>query len=173
MLVWFNLSCMYWIDDDIIKWKHFLRYWPCVWGIHRSLVNSLHKGKWCWALMFSLICAWINGWGNSREAGDLRHHHAHYDVSVMYHLVSLIIVTSLCRDTPAVSTCEVLSTICCIQLDQLDSLLPHCSQRQNGQHFGDDNLSNWFNFMKIVVFFKFHWNLFLSVLSTISQHWFK
>ena len=21
--------------DDVIKWKHFLRYWPFVWGIHR------------------------------------------------------------------------------------------------------------------------------------------
>ena len=25
--------------DDVIKWKHFLRYWPFVWGIHRSSVN--------------------------------------------------------------------------------------------------------------------------------------
>ena len=34
-------------------------------------------------LMFSLICAWINGWVNIDEAGDLRHHRAHYDVTVM------------------------------------------------------------------------------------------
>ena len=33
--------------------------------------------------MFSLICASINGWVNNREAGDLRRHHAHYDVNVM------------------------------------------------------------------------------------------
>ena len=31
---------------------HFLRYWPFVRGIHRSLVNSLHKGQWRRALMF-------------------------------------------------------------------------------------------------------------------------
>ena len=24
------------IDDDVIKWKHFPRYWPFVRGIHRS-----------------------------------------------------------------------------------------------------------------------------------------
>ena len=30
--------------DDVIKWKHFPRYWPFVRGIHRSPVNSLHKG---------------------------------------------------------------------------------------------------------------------------------
>ena len=36
--------------------------WPSVWGIHRSPVNSPHKGHWRGALMFSLIYAWINGW---------------------------------------------------------------------------------------------------------------
>ena len=33
--------------------------------------------------MFSLICDWINGWVNNREAGDLRRHRAQYDVTVM------------------------------------------------------------------------------------------
>ena len=42
-----------------------------------------HKGQWRGALMFSLICVWINGWVNNREAGDLRRYHAHYDVIVM------------------------------------------------------------------------------------------
>ena len=42
--------------DDVIKWKHFPRYWPFVRGIHRSQVNSPHKGQWRGALMFSLIC---------------------------------------------------------------------------------------------------------------------
>ena len=46
-------------------------------------VNSPHKGQWRGALMFSLICVWINGWVNNREAGDLRHHRGHYDVNVM------------------------------------------------------------------------------------------
>ena len=47
---------------DVIKWKHFPRYWPFVQGINRSPVNSPHKDPWRGALMFSLICAWINGW---------------------------------------------------------------------------------------------------------------
>ena len=34
--------------------------------------------------MFSFICAWINGWVNTREAGDLRRHRIHYDVIVMF-----------------------------------------------------------------------------------------
>ena len=41
------------------------------------------KGLWGGALMFSLICAWINGWLNNREAGDLRRHRDQYDVTVM------------------------------------------------------------------------------------------
>ena len=72
-----------WLHDDVIKWKHFPRYWPFVRGIHRSMMNSPHKGQWREALMFSLICAWINDWVNNREAGDLRCHHAHYDIIVM------------------------------------------------------------------------------------------
>ena len=35
------------------------------------------------SLVFSSICAWINGRVNSREAGDLRRHRAHYDVTAM------------------------------------------------------------------------------------------
>ena len=71
------------LHEDVIKWKHFLRYWPFVWGNHRSPLNSPQKGKWHGALMFSLIFARINGWVNNREAGDLRRHRGHYDVTVM------------------------------------------------------------------------------------------
>ena len=45
--------------------------------------NSPHKGQWRGALMFSLICARINSWVNTDEAGDLRRHRAHYDVILM------------------------------------------------------------------------------------------
>ena len=69
--------------DDVIKWKHFPLYWPFVRGIHRSPVNSTHKGQWRGALMFSLICVWIKDWVNNRETDDLRRYHAHYDVIVM------------------------------------------------------------------------------------------
>ena len=41
-----NKCPVYIFHDDVIKWKHFLRYWPFVRGIHRSLVNSPHKGQW-------------------------------------------------------------------------------------------------------------------------------
>ena len=67
-----------------MKGKHFPRYWPFVRGIHRSPVNSPHKGQWRGALIFSLICVWINGWVNNHEAGDLRRYRAHHDVTVFW-----------------------------------------------------------------------------------------
>ena len=58
-------------------------YWPFVRGIHRSPVTSPHEGQWRGALMFSLLCVWINGWVNNREPGDLIRYRTHYDVTVM------------------------------------------------------------------------------------------
>ena len=60
--------------NNVIKWKHFPRYYPFVWGIHGSPVNSPHKGQWRGALMVSLVCTWTNAWVNNRDAGDLRRH---------------------------------------------------------------------------------------------------
>ena len=92
-------QCIAAYQDDVIKWKHFASYWPFVRGIHRSPVNSPHKGQWHGALMFSLIFAWINVWVNNGEAGDLRHHRAHYDVIVISH--GLDIVAGLLFDVSA------------------------------------------------------------------------
>ena len=41
-----SLSLILKNHDDVIKWKHFPPYWPFVRGIHRSPVNSPHKGQW-------------------------------------------------------------------------------------------------------------------------------
>ena len=53
-------------------------------GIHRSPANSPHTDRWRGAFMFFFICAWTNGWVNNQDAGDLRLHRAHYDVTVMW-----------------------------------------------------------------------------------------
>ena len=71
----------------ILMMTSFPRYWPFVRGIYLSPVNSPHKGQWRGALMFSLICVWINGWVNNREAGDLRRYRTHYDVIVMFYTI--------------------------------------------------------------------------------------
>ena len=71
------------MHDDVIKWKYFPRYWPFVRGIHWQPMNSPHKGQWRGALMYFLSCACVNGWMNNGEAGGLRRHRIHYDVTVM------------------------------------------------------------------------------------------
>ena len=80
-----NYSNCFAYHDIVIKWKHFPRYWPFVRGIHRWPVNSPHKGQWRGALMFSLICVWVNSRINNRKAGDLRRYSAHHcnDIIVM------------------------------------------------------------------------------------------
>ena len=60
----------------------FSHYRPFVRGIHRWPVNFPHRGQWRGTLLFSLICAWTNDWVNTRDAGDLRRHRSHYDVTV-------------------------------------------------------------------------------------------
>ena len=99
--------------DDVIKWKPFPRYWPFVREIHRSLVNFPHKGQRHEALMFSLICAWINSWVSNRKAGDLRRHRSHYDVIVMD--------TEVCQLRWQWYIC--LENVCCIFCCRLSDFL--------------------------------------------------
>ena len=71
--------------DDVIKRKHFPRNWPLCGeftgpgevSTQRPVTRSFD----------ALICVWINGWVNNREAGDLRRQRGHYDVIVMTELV--------------------------------------------------------------------------------------
>ena len=76
-----------WQSEDMqSRWRHQMEAFFALLALfaENSPVNSPHKGQWHGALMFSLICAWINGWVNNRKACDLRRHrHAHYDAIVM------------------------------------------------------------------------------------------
>ena len=71
--------------DDVIKWNHFSAL------LTLCARNSPVTGEFpsqrpvMRSLMFSLIRAWTNGRVNNRDAGDLRHHRAHYDVIVMFY----------------------------------------------------------------------------------------
>ena len=90
--IWVSV-CQLLMDLSVSKyenpwWRHQMETFSalltlCV-EIHRSSVNSPHKCQGRGALMFSLIWAWINGWVNNREAGDIRRHRTHYDVIVMH-----------------------------------------------------------------------------------------
>ena len=71
----------------IIWWLHQMETFSALLAIcagNSSVSGEFpHKGQWRRALMFSLICVWINGWVNNRNAGYLRLYRAHYDVTVM------------------------------------------------------------------------------------------
>ena len=64
-------------------WCHQMEAFFRVTGPLGGEFNSLHKTQWRRVLILSLISTWINDWVNNHEAGDLRGHLAHYDITVM------------------------------------------------------------------------------------------
>ena len=70
-------------------WRHQMETFSALLAL--CVINSLvtgefpAKGQWSGALMHFFIFAWMNGWVNNLEAGDLRHYHAHYDLTVTEH----------------------------------------------------------------------------------------
>ena len=71
------------VHDDVIKWKHFPRYSPFVWG--NSPVNGEFSTQSSVTrnLMFSFICAWTSCWVNKGDADNLRRYRSHCDAIVM------------------------------------------------------------------------------------------
>ena len=65
--------------DDVIKWKHFhvVGRVPVTgeFPVQRPVTRRFD--------IFFDVCPKKNGWVNNGEAGDLRRHRTHYDVSVM------------------------------------------------------------------------------------------
>ena len=85
----FNFYCVVWCLRNhvwILSWcrhqKYFPRYWPLLGGFP-------DKGQWGRALMFSLMCAWINGWTNSGvietpSCSLWRHYNVHWELDCTY-----------------------------------------------------------------------------------------
>ena len=91
VLLWFSM-CPWWRH----QMETFSALLTLCAGNSPVPVNSMHKGQWRGALMFSLICVWINDWVNNREAGDLRCYLGHYDVNAMCHSTHRGQVTHIC-----------------------------------------------------------------------------
>ena len=91
--------------DDVIKWKNFPPYCP----LSVEFTGSPHKGQWRGDFMFSLICAWSNNWANNRDAGDLRRHRAHCDVTVIYELQNMSFLIRPCWQTSSCFTLAMIS----------------------------------------------------------------
>ena len=84
---------------EIYKFLRFQLRRPCQYMMTSSNGNIFrvtgplcgeHKGQWRGTLMASLICIWINGWVNNREAGDLRRHRGDYNVILMIDTLSTV-----------------------------------------------------------------------------------
>ena len=52
MDAWWHNSIT-WIHDDVIKWKHFLRNWPFVRGIHRWIPRTKASNAKLWCFHWS------------------------------------------------------------------------------------------------------------------------
>ena len=85
-----NVGGLAWDKNSLVvspRWRHQMETFSALLALRAGNspvpVNSPHKGQWRGALMFSLICARMSDWVNNREAGDLRRHRGHYDVSEM------------------------------------------------------------------------------------------
>ena len=76
------------LDRSSSWWRHEMETFSALLAICAG--NSPVPGEFpaqrpvTWSFEASLICVWINGWVNNREAGDLRRYRAHYDVIVMF-----------------------------------------------------------------------------------------
>ena len=72
------------IHDDVIKWKHFLRYWPLVRGIHRTPVRvpltRSNKGQWCGSVVFFFYL-----WLNKRLSKQSRHRWLEAPLQSLWH----------------------------------------------------------------------------------------
>ena len=88
LLIYIENNVCTWVTNGFSAhawWRHQMETFSAL------LAISPHKGQWHGALMFSLICVWINNWVNNREAGDLRHYRAHYDVIVSERVILVFI----------------------------------------------------------------------------------
>ena len=170
-------------------WRHQMETFFALLAICAG--NPLVIGQWRGTLMFSLIYAWIKGWVNNREAGDLRRHRAHYEVILIYCPIRIfsyncnnlgkcygeMFITVLIRTFGAFSlrhnkSCVYENSAFSAQVFYNSS---HCINSppsgQNGHHFPDDIFRCVFVNEKFVFWLKVHWSLFLRVQLTTSQHW--
>ena len=108
--------------DDVIKWKHFRRYWTFVRGMHRSPVNSPHKVQWRGALIVSLICAlnkrlskqsWGRWFGAPSRSSWRHHNDLNIDVTIISEYV-LCAVRMLRLWTLAKYSCIATDPLCVV-----------------------------------------------------------
>ena len=170
---------MLWKNE--ISWDFSLRWISARWRHQMKIFSALlafcagnspvtgefpHKSQWHGALMFSLIGAWMDDWVNNYEAGDLRRHRTHYDVTVMERNPKL--------QEPQGPISTIGSFLICVVMKDTTLYLTHppppppppwrkwpISQTTFTNDFFSGTKTSF------AYWFKFHWSLFLMVQMTI------
>ena len=135
-------SCQ--LHDDVIKWKHFPRYWPLCGEFFDLRLNK------CWV--------------NNGDAGDSRRHLAHYDATVMLtqgcqalHVWKISNSVNCSRKLTLWPLGDTACTLTPFPLDKMAAI-------------SQTTYSNAVSLMKSFVFwFKFHWSLFIRVTVSIGS----
>ena len=78
---WPGTHCTY--DFSITWWRHQMETFSALLALCEGIPSVTGGFPSQRQVMFALICAWTNSWANYQDAGDLRRHRAHYDVTVM------------------------------------------------------------------------------------------
>ena len=137
-------------------------------GEFTGRIPHTKASEWRGALMSYLICVWINGWVNNREAGDLRRHRSHYDVIVMCSVKT--VPTDGLAPLGATSAGSVM-ILCGSRLysgPALEGLTPWGRDKMDA--ISQTTFSKAFSWMKMFEYrSKLHWGLFLMVQLTISS----
>ena len=93
--------------EDVIKWKHFPRYWPFVRGIHQSPVNFIHKGQWRGACVcvyviwnFGVYLLTMETIGQYRKCAETKHSELRFGVFRGYRAFSVLLYLLCIINTP-------------------------------------------------------------------------
>ena len=91
------------------------------------------------ALMFSLICVWINGWVNNGEAGNLRRYRAHYDVILMSN-ENMVWYLITCNDISMIADIHDYTTR---RSGNMNLYVPKCNKELNKRRFAYQGSTLW------------------------------
>ena len=95
---WYCLCVCVWCDTETLRCIMMTSSNRNIFRVTGHLCGEF-TDPWRGPMMFSLICVWINGWVNNREAGDLRRHRGHYDVIVMMMMNNVVSTLLLLNNT--------------------------------------------------------------------------
>ena len=142
-------------NDDVIKWKHFPRYWPFVRRIDRPPVDSSHKDQW--------RRAWCFLWSAPEQSVKQI-----IDTQVVWDAIALIMTSLLCKDSERDldisemnrsecdqlgNTCRLVVIIWAIFNSVPSALTSHCNLQRNrvilDEMFGHCNDLQWFDIFSI------------------------